>query len=766
MATKQRGLCMSAIAIAAAAGVVAPAGASATSAGRGLVVSVSKPPSSVVEGGALSVAVKVRHRGRDVATRAVVRLYLSTNRRRDAYDLRVAGHRSVARLHGGRTAAASTFHVPAGTPAGSYYVLACVDDTRTVQGHRERSTCAASTRRTTIEAAPGRPISAFSDSTPLAYSPSTDPFLRTRQIVCPRRQAGRTPTLRGALANADRFVVQHTTAAARRAFRRSGAAKNASAAEGDAAAALGDGRPTAALAALLAAHRREPQDATHLVNAAAVLGLLGLGREALALLDAADDLDAAASSPFGLSRPAVALNNRGVALLALGRYREARAVLTRASALEPLLREARLNLAAASGCEHKDDDYARFYRLGAHRQLFDTYMTTQDGGEVPSADRIFDLGQGRETPLPQPELPATPEAGVASADRWKAFNDQEQLAHIDAANQRKVQLYSQLRQDKTLATSQRETDIVTAIAEGPRHSPLKELEERESAINRDAMNYYFSFWGNGDDPQAAEVTRMQEACAASSDSRGCMRAQCIPATRAAHVRFMDMVRQWQVAADDYVRAYSRYWTALAAHIGDPVQHELQMVELQQYVDALYYGAFGQMVAYWTTMEKLHSDVCVESSGADTDPAAGEAQAAKSDPCPPQLQAAKLKLDLGDYGHELGIPDGQVPKFEVSVNCSEIGFEAATPGWIGAFGEIGHNVGTGETSVFVGPRAGGSLGPASGSVKDGLYITFGRDGGVKDAGFRFDYSATAGTGPVELKAFGETMDFTFVGIFSG
>src|SRR5262249_44544776 len=109
-----------------------------------------------------------------------------------------------------------------------------------------------------------------------------------------------------------------------------------------------------ALAALLAARQNDPTNPAHLVNAAGAAGLLGMPNEALALLDAADAMGGDFRSPMGFDGHAIALNNRGFALIQRGQYSAAQAPLASANSLEPFLAEARMNATIAELCQGQD----------------------------------------------------------------------------------------------------------------------------------------------------------------------------------------------------------------------------------------------------------------------------------------------------------------------------------------------------------------------------------------------------------------------------
>ena len=113
----------------------------------------------------------------------------------------------------------------------------------------------------------------------------------------------------------------------------------------------------------------EPQNPAHLVNAAGLASLLGFPSEALGLLAAADLLGPDAYSPLGIPGRALAQNNRGHALLGLGRFAEAAGALDEAVDLAPQLSEARTNLSLAQLCQGNEERAVRLSRAGRWRTL-------------------------------------------------------------------------------------------------------------------------------------------------------------------------------------------------------------------------------------------------------------------------------------------------------------------------------------------------------------------------------------------------------------
>ena len=119
-------------------------------------------------------------------------------------------------------------------------------------------------------------------------------------------------------------------------------------------------------------------------------------------------------------------NNRGYALLKLGRPAEAIAPLRRAvAAAGRPLAEANSNLALALICSGgSTDEAAKLIRQSYARRALE-YLPARnqqvnallDLPETPRASQVYDLDAGQETPLPQFKWPSTPEQSSNAAER-------------------------------------------------------------------------------------------------------------------------------------------------------------------------------------------------------------------------------------------------------------------------------------------------------------------------------------------------------------
>lgn len=123
------------------------------------ITSVRTNVVTVVRGKAVEVSDSTRNVGRGAARSTRTRYYLSSNRSWSRNDTTLAT-RKVKRLKARRTSSATrTVTIPASTPAGTWWVLACADATTRVREKREGNNCRAAGRalRVTLPAPATKP---------------------------------------------------------------------------------------------------------------------------------------------------------------------------------------------------------------------------------------------------------------------------------------------------------------------------------------------------------------------------------------------------------------------------------------------------------------------------------------------------------------------------------------------------------------------------------------------------------------------------------
>jgi hypothetical protein len=445
------------------------------------------------------------------------------------------------------------------------------------------------------------------------------------------------------------------------------------------------------------------------------------------------------STPYGLDQAAVAMTNRGRALISLGQWDEAASVLEAAYETDGALAEAADNLSLALLCQGRDDEAMRFARLSKHREKPRT--TERDGSTTPLPEDVFDMGLGvdEEPLLPTFRIPSSPGEGVALHEPVKDFK-QELVDRSIARSQQLMELQLELNAAGLHEmTKVRNSDLMGAIAavsvEGKAADPWADVTEASG----DAFDAWDEHWG-----PAGEVERMSDSCSNSGDYSDCMRAVCISATDSFHSGWVghagaldDLLREW-------AEVYHGEATAVAGHIANPIQHEIAVLTIQGQLE----HAFMDLVAQVETVagsEYINRELCVEgfapvsSDLEPTTPGAGE-------PCRMKTGAWTLKIAF----------------VSLQMECSDWSIEAATPGALGVFVSVSSK--GGATTIFAGPSASAEAGPFSAGSKSGFYVRSGPTG-TTDFGYRVEPGSTSvGSGPISMSGPTlEAMDFSFVGI---
>jgi len=109
-----------------------------------LETSLSAPPASVASGTSFLVTDTVQNQGGIAAGASTTRYFLSANQVKDGND-RLIGSRSVPALEVTQTSTGTaTVTVPSNMTLGTYYLIACADNTSTVTESDETNNCRAS----------------------------------------------------------------------------------------------------------------------------------------------------------------------------------------------------------------------------------------------------------------------------------------------------------------------------------------------------------------------------------------------------------------------------------------------------------------------------------------------------------------------------------------------------------------------------------------------------------------------------------------------
>jgi subtilase family serine protease len=120
-----------------------------------VISSVSPPPSQIQPGKKFSATAATTNQGTASSLSTKTRWYLSVDAAKDTSDVRLTGALSIAALAPGETVTAGrTVTVPTATPAGTYQVLVCADDTSTTVEIVESNNCTSAGKTVQVVAVP------------------------------------------------------------------------------------------------------------------------------------------------------------------------------------------------------------------------------------------------------------------------------------------------------------------------------------------------------------------------------------------------------------------------------------------------------------------------------------------------------------------------------------------------------------------------------------------------------------------------------------
>jgi tetratricopeptide (TPR) repeat protein len=679
---------------------------------------LARPPAHAAQGQSFKVP---------AAKNGKTSYYLSQDARLSIEDVRLIGPRK------------SKVVVPS-MPAGSYRLLTCTG-----------SHCSAAAGKVAVADGTPTQMVAFADSKPdeaddrnLASANFLNPSL------CPAPvPARRLPSLAGALDAAEDLLAKSAGVKGIAQFKASPAYGSAAAAEGAAVDAVAAKEPGAALAALLRAHDLEPDQPRYLVGAAAILTSLDHPSEALALIQGADNLAPTKSAPFGISVQALALNAKGAALLTLGRFEDAERYLRAAIAIEPLLAEAKVNLAIALNCKQKPVDAVRFLRAGLHRQA-----TISPDGTValPKLEDQLDLTHGTQLQLPALPLPGSFREAQGSWELYAAMGKAYSDRLADRSRHDSDLLNESHAHPDSLLSQRRALDI--AILAWP--PERQAAEDRLLALHRDVHTKVLNLVDEMGKQRSDWNRAASVACAdiyTNPQRQQCIdrvyNEHCQTPVEQAHQQVLEWIRGQEKAFRAYLEDYYPYATAVLANIANPTTQGRWLISLEEKVEGFWNEPIITLT-YWTFWAKYER--CMQSPGSFSAPIEAPGTP-HPEACPPSIRGVKLAWKL--------------EAFTLEVNCEKVSVEASTTveGWFGVFGQLDWSPRSGKMTIFGGPKASAKIPGTNigGSFKDGLYLQLGRDGYIADFGFRTTVSGNAGFGPFAIKG-SESMDFSFAPVF--
>lgn len=528
------------------------------------------------------------------------------------------------------------------------------------------------------------------------------------------------------------------------------------AASSDVAATLAAKSPRAALALLLARHRAQPKDAMTLVNLAGVLTLASLPREAIAVLDRADELGGSLPSPGGVPGKAIALSNRGHAFLGLGRWSEAQAPLKAALALAPDLAEARMNFSKALLCAGDVTGATRELRVALRRTVApessdlivtedtpgthgDALKPREQASTRRSAKTLFDMSRGATFDMPQLKLPKTREEAVALHGQYEAL-EREGNGILRALSARATAPnLSQLLDDGEMRWYRLvKGAMVTSVFEPEVWPAYQAAYQAHYAM--------YKIRPTLTDARNAAIERNYNALPIGATCE--MRKKVFDDAEQTYMdAFRPYVKAQEQAMARFVSARVKFETALAANIADPKVRAALRAGIEASAKASFYGP----VVYGAILLSDVSDLYLTCAGPTPNVPLDLAELPNldADPCGGLLSGAKLKSKVPSPALKasgLGL--------SFSLSCKKIDIELSTSSlldvkWLGGFASASLDW-NGNATFFTGVKAELKLpsgAPVAGGVgaKEGIYIKFGKDG-IEDAGMRVELKGSLGAGP--------------------
>jgi hypothetical protein len=565
-----------------------------------------------------------------------------------------------------------------------------------------------------------------------------------RFSVCPADAPYRRLTLQAALTSAEDFLRDRAGQDALDAFAASPEYDDALQSVGVAAFAVTKGEPGAALAALLRAHELKPGDATILLNAAGVAASVGLGSEALAMIQAAETMAAPARSPMGLDWTGRVQLAYAHAYTSLSQWDNAGKAAQAGRAHETdLTSEASGVLAAVELCRDDDTSKAAEYRVRAHLRNTPQSPLDETRGQVMHLRNI--------------PLPALPENAAGDVDFYWGFVGRLGGESVTNA-QRNQQLFGKLDKPADPAVKRRRDGLLARTSKVSNSSVPSALLQQSSKSIDDAMAEHQKLFG----PQGRYIEFLEkaaDACSGSEDDM-CftneMRSRCVPATRLAHSAWLDEVTEAIHAEERRIEVISRRMSGIAANFADADHVNFVLNQIEGHEISAASGIVHE-AHFWTVSVRGFADHCVEpvepSSASEPD-----APHAAGNPCPPAVKALAWKAKL----HAGTTAGGSPYEVGVKINCEEIEAEGSVNPlpFIHAFGSINYSAKSGETTLVIGgkAKAGGTI--VEGDFQSGIYIKVDSKGDFQDVGWRIGPTIAATSSLVEYSA-NDTEDLSFV-----
>jgi len=507
-----------------------------------------------------------------------------------------------------------------------------------------------------------------------------------------------------------------------------------------------DSRSAEALACLVLASEMAPNDPSTLLNLAAAALAFRQANEAVALVGEAERIGDIPPGAWGIQGTVLVDYLRGYAFMIRGEYPRAKPPLHRVIEAEPNLKEAALTLALVEA--KLGENPRREFLLGVWRHRgklvvrdTETPESEEEAGRehdpftegediAPSMEGLFDVSQGAPGRLPALKRPTSAaelsdmtgpytesmlEAMNASAVQ---HNDVSGSAYIAFENgpaeaaykRRMIALYNRatIRYGVVadLDRAARETDFLRRKLDRATEDAIEETMAAQQAIN---MRHAEDTGPMSDEKLRAQYKELNGP------------------TEIAIARTQDILQRYHQALETEFNLRSAYMHGMLAHIGAP---QLRTALLAEAESVRYTMQIDQLSAVINLAPTIGAPTEISPTGAP----GGEA--GKGPVCSDDDAKWSVSVD--------------VKICSVEVTCNSVSFEIESPvvpPFVSVSAEIGFET-SGAVTVFAGPKFTPNLVGVGGSVKEGLFLTAGKDG-IRGFGGKSEVKTSIAYGPVAI-----------------
>lgn len=513
--------------------------------------------------------------------------------------------------------------------------------------------------------------------------------------------------------------------------------KSVESANGAALAYFATGHGAKALACLLVASDRAPQDPSALLNLAAAALAFRQANEAVALIAEAEKFGPLPAGTWVVSGALRADYLKGYACMLRGEYKQARPLLVRVVEAAPALKEGSLTLALVDAQlgENPRKPYLQGVWRGRVRLVVkDAKEPTteeeidklpdpfQEGDRIaPAMADLYDVTSGRAGHLRVLRLPSSPDDlrefvkvchPLLKKDNEEATGFRETMTQAQDRFQKAPlpKLYKQ-RMQQLYQRADRCEDS------GP--AGVRAVRER-----RFRARQYFANLKKVRDATMAEQLALTVENATAQRSREALDQLLEAKTKAAIAALSPLLRSYLRAIDDQFFIESSYLYGMLSHIGPSdlrtaLIAEGEFIRLSRQLEQM--GAINELVVMATVLKPADArDV--------EDGEAGEGESCSD-------EDAKWTVSI------------DIKIVEVELSCKSVSFEVDAPlgpPLVSMSAEVGFDI-SGSVTAFVGPKASAA---GVGSAKGGLYITA-NGKGVQGFGGKVEAKATTGVGPITV-----------------